>query len=244
MPDPSTWIPINETPSGGFGLDGNPPTVPEPMNPPGGSAGPPHHTISITVTDQPSHPSFDPGMISTMVGSPGYSEDSDNEKDSKIQATWPGTEKEIEGSFDPEIDPIVFAQLAAEGLLLIIEEAEIIQNSGIYITPFSNDKDREMEAILQQTFWIFVADLMGEEYDMEDFTNNVYQQFEDATGQSVTALPEQQKDQVDSGVVDFWNVYSAVGVEAKVFSTEPEPVPDILFEDGFPSGPTTSWTGK
>ncbi|MDF1695700.1 MAG: hypothetical protein P1U56_07720 [Saprospiraceae bacterium] len=221
MPSPSEWIPIQIIPSGGFEIDGHPPTVPEPMNPPGGSTGPPQHTTPIRISDQVPVPGYDPSMTNTVQASPGYSEDKGS--DSDIKVTYPGTQVEIEGSIDPDIDPTIFGQLAATGLTAIIDNVDTIQNSGIYITPFSNDKEKEKETIIQQTFWIYVAVILGKDYDKEDFANNVYKQFENATGKTVTSLPPEQKEQVDGGVDDFWTVYTAVGIEAKVFSQEESP---------------------
>ena len=225
MPQPSQWVPIDLTPSSGFGLDGNPPMIPEPMNPPGGSAGPPQHTISVYVSDQATVPGFDPGMIGDISTSPGYTKDDEGEDDSEITATWPGTDQEIGGTMDPDKDLETFAQLAGTAVTFIIEANDTIQNSGLYTTPFSNDKEREKEAIIQQTFWIFMALLIGEDYEEEDFKENIYTQFQEATGIKIEDAPAAQKESVDSGATDFWTVYKAVGVEAKVFGVETEAVP-------------------
>ena len=223
MPSPSEWIPTNVSPEGGFELDGNPPMIPEPMNPPGGSTGPPHHTIPIHVSDAPTLPSFDPEMINIVKSSPGFTEDNDSGTESEIQITFPGTTEEVGGTIDPEKDPEIFAQVTIEALFQIIANVDTIQNSGLFITPFSNDREKEKEALIQQAFWIFVAGLVGNEYEKEDFTNNVYKQFETATGKSVTSLPPEQKEQVDGGVDNFWTVYVAVGAKAKVINIEDSP---------------------
>lgn len=228
---PSEWISIDKLPKDGFQLDGNPPMIPEPMNPPGNSAGPPQHTVSISVSDDVALPSFDPGMIGTMTSSSAFIPDS-GEEDPGIAITWPGTQEEMGGTVDPNDDTEIFAQLTVEGLTLIIDEVDSIQNSGLYTTPFSHDKEREKQAIIQQSFWIFVAGVGGEDYDEEDFEENVYGQFEEATGTRVAALPPEQKERIDKGVDDFWNVYTAVGVSAKVFKTEPtETIPISNPED-------------
>ena len=226
FPPLNEWIPINKMPTSGFGLDGNPPMIPEPMNPPSGNTGPTQHTTTVFVSDHETVPSFDPSMIATIVDSPGFSSTNEEEEsDPDIIGFWPGTEDEIGGTVDPAKDPVVFGQVAAEAITRIIEVTDAIQISGKFPTPFSHDKEKEKEAIVQQAFWIFIAILLGDEYDEEDFKENIYTQYEAATGQDIKEGPPEQKAQVDNGAEQFWAVYAAVGVEAKVFDAGPENAP-------------------
>jgi hypothetical protein len=97
-----------------------------------------------------------------------------------------------------------------------------LNNDGLINTPFANNKDKERESVIQQTFWMYSAGLSGHAYTKNDFENNTIKQFETTTGKNYGDIAQNQKDQVDKGVDDFWNTFSAVGVEAKIL---PKPAP-------------------
>lgn len=215
FPSPSEWIAIAGSPKGGFTIDGNPPMIPVPSNSPSDTQDPTQETIDIFITDQPALPSFNPDMINTIVEQPGFTKENDSDID--IVVTWPGVNDAIDGTFDPSVNPNIFAQVVTDGIIRIIDNVDDIQSSGDYLTPFSQDEEQEKEAIIQQTFWIFVAGARGEEYEEEDFANNVYTQFEETTGTNVTSLPLAQKEQLDGGVEAFWSAFKATGAKAKVF---------------------------
>ena len=93
-----------------------------------------------------------------------------------------------------------------------------MKNEAAISTPFSSNPEKEREAVIQQTFWIYTATTAGKEYKKEDFRANTIKQFETSTGQKFSnALPVTQKN-VEQGVTDFWNTFEAVGVEAKVLT--------------------------
>src|SRR5690606_33289514 len=72
----------------------------------------------------------------------------------------------------------------------------------------------------QQTFWIYTAGLTGEPYEKDDFTGKVYTQYEERTNTKVEALPEEDQEKLETGVDQFWDAFTAVGVEAKVLGSD------------------------
>ncbi len=99
---------------------------------------------------------------------------------------------------------------------LRIEEAtEKIQANPDYSTPFSADSLRERETIIQHALWMFSSRLDSTEaaYTRADFARNVHRQFIEQTGHEPN---EEEKQQLQTGIDQFWNAFSATGEEAKV----------------------------
>lgn len=155
---------------------------------------------------------FTPGAPSTTEG---------------LVPNWPlgGSQSvPMNGTIDPNKDPRTFAPVIVAIVREIERTTEEMQTEGSLSTPFSGDPQKEKKTVIQQITWLASSAATGEEYDKEDFAENVYEQFREQTGKTVSALPEEQKEQLDQGVEDFWSTFTAVGVEAKVFSY-PEEVP-------------------
>jgi hypothetical protein len=226
------------------------PQVPEEMNPvpktvtpkeanPPGSSIPPGTSTPVVLIDRAPAPRFVIESIPDITVSRGFTPGT--KPNTPIIVTWPGTDIPVGGTFDPKENPQVFAPV----IVKVLEEIEIatvtIQEGGIFKTPFTSSPDKEREAIIQQTFWIYSAYVTDSEYEEEDFAENVYDQFESGTGVTVATLPEDKKEQVDAGIADFWNTFQAVGVEAKVLSAGSPSLdinnPDILATVGASRSP-------
>jgi hypothetical protein len=208
MPPLTSWIPV-----------GNPNTpIPE------GSA-----QIIPVVPVMP----FEPVDIPGILNSPEYKFIPHVPADGPI-ITWPGTDVPVGGTFVAGETPQHFAPVIVKAYEEITSAVKTIQNNDEYSTPFSPDSVKEYEALTQNVIWIFAAELSGGEYKKDDFATNLYKQFESTTGRTVASLPAEQKEKIDSGVDDFWNVFTAVGVEAKVISNPEttEPPPPELIKDG------------
>ncbi|MDV7398597.1 hypothetical protein RZS08_44745, partial [Arthrospira platensis SPKY1] len=101
--------------------------------------------------------------------------------------------------------------ILAEALQRIAQTYDELQPRGDINTPFSNNRDREREAVIQQTFWIFSSALQGTPYTKPDFHDNTVRQFENSTNRQYDQLPEDQKERIDQGVDDFWGSFQATG---------------------------------
>lgn len=175
----------------------------------------------VTVPVLPGTPvnPFEPGMIPTIAESPGFKPKIPSSTPGPV-ITYPGTTIPVGGTFDPRKDPRTFAPIAARLVEVIETATTVIQRDPHHKTPFANDPQREREAIIQQTIWICTSTLKGEPYTKDDFAGRVYDQFRDNTGVAVANLPEEQKEQVDSGITDFWSTFMATGAEAKVLKED------------------------
>ena len=167
----------------------------------------------------PAVPSFTPEQIKTITQSSAFKPVKTKPEDNII-TTWPGTDIVIGGVAKPGEDPETFAPVLVDAINKITEAYNQIKEEGNVNTPFSADPPKEMDAVIQQTFWIFTSDLSGEEYEKLVFGEKVYEQFEENTGAEVETLPEEQQESLDEGISDFWNTFTAVGVEAKVISDQ------------------------
>lgn len=196
---------------------GDPPTVPEPMNPPGGSV--PTEKNPVKVITENMVPLFTSSDIPGILENPGFTS-KDTEDDQDIIITWPGTDITVEGNINPDADPTSFAPVIISIVESIEKAGEVIQDDPDFVTPFSKVKDREYEAIVQQTVWITMGALTGESYNKDDFSDKTYEQYSNVTKTPVSSIPEEDKDKLNQGVDEFWDVFMATGVEAKVIKAD------------------------
>ncbi|MBX2927222.1 MAG: hypothetical protein KF852_05250 [Saprospiraceae bacterium] len=230
MPPIQSWI-------GGSPVDAptltTAPTVPEPMNPPGAGR---RTLVSIpTQTAPPLSQIAD--MLQNAPGPPASS--TWNCPDLPVSGTplVPGTNTPIRVPVNADAAPGIATPLLLEAINRVSQAYDELQPRGAINTPFSNNRDRERESVIQQTFWMYSAALEGEPYTPEDFHDNTVRQFESNTNRQYDNLPKEQKDKLDAGVDDFWNTFQAVGAEAKILPKVPDIEPRIddfwnSFNDG------------
>lgn len=151
----------------------------------------------------------------------------------QITPVIPGTGRPVpgggDGLFSPGQMPEVAVPVLLDALLRISRTYDEMKKEQNITTPFSGNPEKEREAVIQQTFWMYTSGLGGKQYKKDDFQNNTVRQFEQSTGKKYEALPTEQKDKLDAGVDDFWDTFAAVGVEAKVLE-----VPPVLPDDPVP----------
>ncbi len=141
----------------------------------------------------------------------------------------PGTDIQLRTPIVPETAPGIGVPLLLSALDEITTHYDYLWKRGEIQTPFSGNPDKEREAVIQQTFWMYSSSLRGYLYEKEDFKKQTLTQFEKTTGRSPSQLPEPEKEKLDAGVDDFWNSFTAVGVEAKVLPNVPV-MPSVLTE--------------
>jgi hypothetical protein len=196
LPSIDTWIPVRDS------------LIPEGTGP----------DEFILVTGKEMEP-FSPDDIPIIIALPGYTKKKQNPDDPFI-ITWPGTDSLVYGTFDiskneKEIAPLIV------NVVIRIEKATIEMVSDSLInTPFSNDGDREKETIIQQTLWRYMADLTGEKYDKDDFSERIISQYEENTETKIEDAPVETVARLEKGVDDFWGAFELVGAKAKVFKAQ------------------------
>ncbi len=176
-------------------------------------------------------PEFNLSQTSNLIQSSGFTKTTDNQT-TAFTATWPGTETAIDGTIDINKDPAVFAPLIVD-IVTKIETATIkLQEEGALQTPFSTDKLREKESVTQQTIWISMSILTGQEYTKNDFADNIYERFEGRTNTPVSTLNDENEEKVNDGINDFWDSFSLTGLEAKVIKEDENNIePDLIGVD-------------
>ncbi|MBK7426461.1 MAG: DUF4157 domain-containing protein [Saprospiraceae bacterium] len=142
--------------------------------------------------------------------------DKDSTEQTNIQQTYWGYSIHI-----PKDSAMINAPLLFDAIDKIIRTTDSLKTNGLINTPFSGNSEREREAVIQQTFWSYSAALHDEPYTKEDFSEKLVEQFEEASGQSVSTAPAQVQEQLNQGVDDFWNTFQLVGAEAKVLQQPP-----------------------
>jgi hypothetical protein len=173
----------------------------------------------ISIIPHISQPPFTPGDIPMITGSPGYTPRT-TPTTPEIIPTWPGTDQIVGGTISPKKDPDKIAPVLIEAIHNIAKAYDKLRDEGKIATPFSGNLEKEREAVIQQTFWIYTASLSGKKYEKETFRENTIKQFEANTGTPLATLPEKEKEDMNSGIAEFWNTFTAVGTEAKVLSKD------------------------
>jgi len=139
-----------------------------------------------------------------------------------VSITWPGTNDPIPVIINQTEAPELFASVVATMKENIEVTYDSLAAQGAIITPFSSNRPKERESIIQQIIWIFTSQLDGIQYDNADFKQKMEEQFEEITGQGLQSAPSKVIEGFYAGVADFWDSFTIVGVEAKVISVEPQ----------------------
>ncbi len=133
----------------------------------------------------------------------------------------PGTSKPLNYTIDINQHPEAVAKILLEAINRITTAYDKMKEDKIISTPFSGNPEKEREAVIQQTFWIYTAKLSGKNYVADNFRTNTIKQFE-SNGKKYDDASAETKQEIESGVENFWSTFEAVGVEAKVLSFSDE----------------------
>jgi hypothetical protein len=185
--------------------------------------------IPVPLNDRIPIPKFTPESIPAITGSGLFIPKTD--KKTKTIITYPGTDIPVNGIITTGDKPEVIAPVLVTALESIEKAVTIILSDDKNKTPFHANPKLESSSTIQQTFWIFTAGLAGDEYKKEDFAGNVYKQFESNTQTTVSALPKEQKQELDKGISQFWNTFTATGIEAKVIKNPNSSEPPVLISE-------------
>lgn len=127
--------------------------------------------------------------------------------------TYPASDKTF-------IYNIAFDQFpkAASDLLLLTEQQieqtfDRLRAEGRINTPYAQNPDKEREALIQHTFWMYTASLLGTNYSKESFRVKMMEQFTTLVGDRVNSNLSQQ---LDEGVEDFWSSFQLIATEANL----------------------------
>ncbi|GEM_PF-1191458 len=165
----------------------------------------------------PAVPAFKPEDIPGLVQTSGYTPLPTNASQA-IMTTWPKTNIPFEGTIKPGAHPKPFAPVLVEAANRITKAYDDLKHAGDVNTPFSGEPQKEREAIIQQTFWMYTARITGRHYQKEQFREKVIKQFEDNSDTEVESLSKEEKEKLESGIDVFWNTFINVSIEAKVLN--------------------------
>ena len=131
----------------------------------------------------------------------------------EITPTIPGTDTPITATINGTDDPELFAQLTIAAFKNLKETSLNLQEQ------LSTHK---VDAIVQQSGWIYTAALTGNDYRIEQLKENGKKQYEANTGTKLKDAPEAVKEEFEEGVQNLWDSFTLVGQEAKVLKLAKE----------------------
>lgn len=161
----------------------------------------------INVAPMSALPEFNADQISVVTSSEGYKT---TPHSSYYTAYWPGTTTAVGGIINPVNFPTDFAPVIVDALQRIETAADAVL--GDLDTPYDAMPEKETEAVIQHTFWIYMAAMRGDDYNKEHFSKKIY----DQTGMNENALNENQHSILKNGIDQFWSAFTQVGRNAQV----------------------------
>lgn len=135
--------------------------------------------------------------------------------------TSPGEDDPFPYRLDTNRHPEAAAPFLLEAARRIEDAYDKLKKDGKIRTPFSRVPERERDAVVQQTLWVYSGALSEEKYEEEDFKKRMEEQYEEKTGQPITAAPERRQESFEQGSEAFWDSFALVGEEAKVLTPSP-----------------------
>lgn len=191
------WVRIEK------GSDDNPIPAPDALNPAGPNA-----------DELP--PSFKPIQKGIVEIPPPDEMNPDGPNNSEWDLTYPGTDKPFNYTIDISEHPEDAARIVFPIVEKITRTYDQLQQNEEIKTPFSQDENRQREAVIQQAIWMTSSLLQGQMYGKEDFGKRMEEQYEEASGVNMDEAPKEQKEQFENGINQFWDTFELVGEKAKV----------------------------
>ena len=127
----------------------------------------------------------------------------------------PVTENELNHVIDIASHPEEAADLIGVYIGRIINTYDQLAQSNNIISPLADSPLEQRHSVIQHAVWSVIAPLGGKKYDSGDLEERIFDQLPE----SGEDLSEEEREEVYSGIDDFWNTVTLVGVEAKVIST-------------------------
>jgi len=134
--------------------------------------------------------------------------------DFPYKLTYPGTNKTFIYSIEVDKHPKSAADLLLLCHDLLEEQYLLMEGLNTIQTPYSNNPERQKEALLQHTFWVYTSSLIGDVYTKDEFRSKMSEQFLTLVGEQKNDLLEKQ---FESGVDDFWSAFLKLANTAKIF---------------------------
>lgn len=137
----------------------------------------------------------------------------------------PVTENDLNHVIDIATYPEEVADLIGDYVVRIIDTYDYLSSVGEISTPITDRPLDERNAVIQQLVWKTAAALSGDEFTQTEWGERIFDQLPES-GEN---LNEEEKEDINEGIEDFWNTATLVGVEAKVISTEPTSPGSAIF---------------
>ena len=138
--------------------------------------------------------------------------------DTSFIALWPGTDIPVGGTLSHYERPDLFATVISKTLSLLETGVDSIQATKDYSTPFSVNVKKERETLIQQLLWMYATALAGKKYEKDTFASKLYDQFKIRSG--LDMIPALEKEELDEGVDEFWNLFLRIARETKLFDVK------------------------
>lgn len=120
----------------------------------------------------------------------------------------------------PSKEPLSFGLLTLDAAFSLSSTVAELQAQNQLKTPYSNSSEREKEALMQHSIWIYTAALEGKVYSREDFELNLKEEIQRQTGMSFEQFPKEVQTGLKEGVEQLWEIFKILGDKSKTFKTD------------------------
>ncbi|HJW29120.1 MAG TPA: Ig-like domain-containing protein, partial [Saprospiraceae bacterium] len=136
--------------------------------------------------------------------------------DTSLTISWPGTNTPVGGILDISLRPDLFASLMERVWEYSDSAVTLIQQRNEVVTPYSSNRKKEREAIIQNVIWRYAALITGKKYDKTAFTTRIVNQFK--LHAAVKDVPDLEKGALEEGIDQFWNIFIEAFEKAQLSS--------------------------
>jgi hypothetical protein len=133
-----------------------------------------------------------------------------------LELLFPDGSRRFNGSLKRDGNELLAAPLVVAYVEAIESSTAEVQESELFLTPFSSNTAKENQSINQQTIWIAMGLLDGNEYTRDQLATRVFTQFKKNNGMTSEELSNETKDQLEPGIRAFWESFAATGIHANI----------------------------
>jgi hypothetical protein len=131
----------------------------------------------------------------------------------------PGYEFPLNYTLAPMEDyPQSAAALAFPALEQLQSTMVDMQSEGAVLTPFGNDPEKEQQAVIQHTLWMYSAAVEGQPYEAENLQAKIIDEFENTLQQPFANMSANTQVQIQQGIEQFQTAFMDVGSAAMVIN--------------------------
>ncbi|TVR54712.1 MAG: hypothetical protein EA425_01460 [Puniceicoccaceae bacterium] len=133
-----------------------------------------------------------------------------------LAATFPGELRTIEAHWEPDDHPSFTTALLLRCLERIGPALSRLRDSDTFVTPYSDEPEKERRILTQQVLWLYLALIRDHVYGKSAFEAALARQLEQVLDVPFTEWPAEDQETFVYGADDLWSATLHLAKEAKL----------------------------